>query len=87
MVKLGWKKQARSVFSKLDASSRRRITGKLKEIAENAEQYSHRPLSGNLAGNFRFRVGIYRIVYTYKNNFLIVQSVQRRDKGYSEKRN
>lgn len=82
MVKLGWKKQARDVFTKLDTTIQRRITNKLQEIVENAPRYPHRPLRGNLAGNFRFRVGIYRIVYTYNNNLLIVQSVQRRDKGY-----
>ena len=82
MVKLGWKKQARDVFIKLDATIQKRITDKLQEIIENAPHYPHRPLRGNLAGNFRFRIGIYRIVYTYKNNLLIVQSVQRRDQGY-----
>ncbi len=82
MVKLGWRKQARSVFMKLDASIQRRITDKLREIIENAEDYPHRPLRKNFAGNFKLRVGIYRIIYTYQKNSLIVQSVQRRDKGY-----
>ena len=81
-MKLGWKKQARDVFTKLDTTIQRRITNKLQEIVENASHYPHRPLRGNLAGNFRFRVGIYRIVYTYNNNLVIVHSVQRRDKGY-----
>ena len=83
MVKLGWKKQARSAFSKLDTSIRRRITDKLQEIANNAEQYPHRALRGSLAGNFRFRIGVYRVMYTYKNGLLIVQKIQRRDKGYN----
>lgn len=82
-MKLEWKKQARDVFTKLDATIQKRITDKLQEIIENAPYYPHRALRGNLAGNFRFRVGIYRIIYTYKNNLLIVQSVQRRDKGYT----
>lgn len=82
MVKLGWKKQAHDAFMKLDATIQRRVADKLEEIVENAPHYPHRPLRGNLAGNFRVRVGIYRIVYTYNNNLLIVQSIQRRDKGY-----
>ena len=82
MVKLGWKKQARDAFEKLDATLQRRIINKLREIGEDAPHYSHRPLRGNLAGNFRLRVGIYRIIYTYKDNLLIVQSVRRRDRGY-----
>ncbi len=82
MVKLGWKKQARSAFNKLDTPIRRRIMNKLQEITENAEQYPHRALRGDLAGNFKFRIGIYRVMYTYKNGILIVQKVQRRDKGY-----
>ena len=52
MVKLGWKKQASSVFKTLDASIRQRITDKLQEIVENAEQYPHRPMRRNFAGNF-----------------------------------
>lgn len=82
MVKLGWKKQASSVFKTLDASIRQRITDKLQEIVENAEQYPHCPMRRNFAGNFKLRVGIYRVIYTYKKNLLIVQSIQRRDKGY-----
>ena len=82
MVKLIWKKNARSAFLKLDASIRLRITDKLEEIVENAQHYPHRALRGDLAGNFRFRVGIYRVIYTYNNNLLTVQGVQRRDKGY-----
>ncbi len=82
MVRLGWRKQARSVFVKLDGSIQRRITDKLREIIENAEDYPHRPLRKNFAGNFKLRVGIYWIIYTYEKNALIVQSVQRRDKGY-----
>jgi mRNA-degrading endonuclease RelE of RelBE toxin-antitoxin system len=82
MVKLEWKKQARSAFNKLDISIQQRITDKLQEIAENADRYPHRPLRGSLAGNFRFRVGIYRVMYTYKNDLLIVQKVQRRDENY-----
>ena len=82
MVKLGWKKQASSVFKTLDAPIRQRITDKLQEIVENAEQYPHRPMRRNFAGNFKLRIGIYRVIYTYKKNLLIVQSIQRRDKGY-----
>ncbi len=82
MVKLGWKKQARDAFEKLDTTIQRRIINKLREIREDALHYPHQPLRGNLAGNFRFRVGIYRIIYTYKDNLLIVQSVRRRDRGY-----
>ncbi len=82
MVKLEWKKQARDIFTKLDTTIQGRIIDKLQEIIVNAPHYPHRPLRGSLAGNFRFRVGIYRIVYTYKNKLLILQSVQRRDQGY-----
>ena len=82
MVKLIWKKNAHSVFMKLDASIRQRITHKLREIVENAEAYPHLPLRGDLAGNFKLRVGIYRIIYTHQQNILTVQSIQRRDQGY-----
>lgn len=82
MVKLIWKKQAQSVFAKLDAPIQRRITHKLREIVENAQGYPHRPLKRNFAGSFKLRIGIYRIIYTYQKNTLIVRSVQRRDKGY-----
>lgn len=82
MVKLGWKKQARDAFEKFDTTIQRRIINKLQEIREDALHYPHQSLRGNLAGNFGFRVGVYRIIYTYKDNLLIVQSIRRRDKGY-----
>ncbi len=31
----------------------------------------------NFAGNFKLRVGIYRVIYTYKKNLLIVQSIHK----------
>lgn len=83
MVKLVWKKKAHSVFVKLDSSTRHQIADKLKEVVEKAEEYPHRPLRGNLAGYFRLRISIYRIIYTYDENLLTVQSVQRRDKAYN----
>lgn len=54
---------ARQDLAALDASVARRMGSRLNWLCEHFEQIKPEPLTGSLAGLFRFRVGDYRIVY------------------------
>ena len=50
-------------YRNLDVEVRRRIREKLLWLADHAEAIRHLPLSGDLAGLCKRRVGSYRILY------------------------
>lgn len=66
----------------LDPSIARRIWEKLEWIGEHADQIRHLPLSSDLAGLYKRRVGDYRIIYEVilERRILLVHRVgHRRD--------
>lgn len=50
-------------FQGLDPERRRRIRAKLQWLAENADAVRHHPLSRDLAGLCKRRIGSYRVIY------------------------
>lgn len=50
-------------LAKLDQTIARRIVSRLRWLSEHMQQVRREPLTGNLAGFFKFRVGDYRIIY------------------------
>jgi mRNA interferase RelE/StbE len=51
-------------IAKLDPTNRIRIARKIKWLGENFEQITPLPLTGNLSGFFKLRIGDYRVIYT-----------------------
>lgn len=43
----------------------KRIVSKIRWLTENFDQVSPEPLTGNLKGLFKLRVGDYRVVYSF----------------------
>jgi len=57
----------------LDPPVRRRIMERLAWLAQNIEQIRPEPLTGSLAGLFKFRVGDYRVLYdVFKDDQIIL---------------
>ncbi|MCL4265218.1 MAG: type II toxin-antitoxin system RelE/ParE family toxin [Anaerolineae bacterium] len=50
-------------LAKLDQAVARRIVSRLRWLGENMRQVRREPLTGNLTGFYKFRVGDYRIIY------------------------
>ena len=55
-------------LTKQDWTAAQRILSKIKWLAENCAHAKHEPLSGDLAGFFKRRVGDYRVVYMVDTN-------------------
>ena len=50
-------------LAKLDKPVARRIAKRLTWLAGNAAHIKHLPLTGNLAGCYKLRIGDYRVLY------------------------
>ena len=53
---------------KLTEAVQKRIYTKMYWLAENFAQITPIPLSANLAGFFKLRVGDYRVIYSFDDN-------------------
>lgn len=61
------KPRAEKQYSKLDAPTRRRILSALRELEDADPLHLHpqaRPLTGQLKGDYRVRVGAWRVLLT-----------------------
>ncbi|RME59185.1 MAG: type II toxin-antitoxin system RelE/ParE family toxin [Caldilineae bacterium] len=67
---------------RLDPEIARRIAGRLRWLASHFEDLQPEPLTGDLAGFFKLRVGSYRVVYeilTEEKTILVHLIGHRRD--------
>lgn len=63
-------------LKKIDAGMQRRILKKIRWLCENFESITPVPLSANLNGLFKLRVGDYRVLYSFDDEIKII-SVER----------
>jgi mRNA interferase RelE/StbE len=63
------------------------VLKKLRWMAENFDQSTHVPLTGNLKGVFKLRVGDYRALYTFdqESQTIMIHFVQHRSEVYKDK--
>ncbi|OLS23842.1 MAG: hypothetical protein HeimC3_23140 [Candidatus Heimdallarchaeota archaeon LC_3] len=66
----------------LNKSLKKTIGEKIDLLRENPVKYS-RKLSDSKIGNYRLRVGDYRIVFDIEDNFIIILRIGHRRKIYS----
>jgi mRNA interferase RelE/StbE len=55
--------EVRSDFKQLDKTVATRILKKLQWLSEQGDNVTHQPLSANLTGFYKLRVGDYRVIY------------------------
>jgi mRNA interferase RelE/StbE len=77
---------ARSDLEKLDKKIARRIVGKLRHLAKNAEDVPHIALKGQWSGSFKLRIGAYRVIYKLnrERRQVIVNDIGHRSNVYDE---
>ncbi|AFZ51008.1 type II toxin-antitoxin system RelE family toxin [Dactylococcopsis salina] len=71
-------------LKKLPSKLGKRIVNKINWLAENLEQVNSLPLSGNLSGFYKLRVGDYRVIYSLDQNSetIIIEKVGHRREIY-----
>ena len=57
---------------RLTQAVQERIGNKIKWLAENFEQITPMPLSANLTGFFKLRVGDYRVIYSFDEDLKVI---------------
>ncbi len=74
-------------FSAIDTTERRHIASRLEWLVENFESIKPLPLHQEWKGYFKFRVGDWRVVYTFEmsKRIITVHHIDRRDKVYKRR--
>lgn len=69
------KPSAEKQYLRLDATTRRRIKAALRELEGSEQPFLHprvRPLTGQLKGDYRVRVGAWRILLTPNRDLMVL---------------
>ncbi|MUL34847.1 type II toxin-antitoxin system RelE family toxin [Gloeocapsopsis dulcis] len=60
--------EATDGLKKLTSTIQQRILNKIRWLSENLDNLTPQPLSAELSGLFKLRVGDYRIIYSFDTN-------------------
>ena len=85
MVKVEWTEKAVKDLEKLDKFIARRFIRKISWFAANFDRVTLEPLSGDLKGMFKLRIGDWRVIYTVKDDIAVIQFVGHRRDIYENK--
>lgn len=77
--------EALADLDKLTQSVRVRITNKINWLAAHFDQITPQPLTADLAGFFKLRVGDYRVIYSFsgEDNMIVIYQIGHRREIYS----
>ncbi|MUG94088.1 type II toxin-antitoxin system mRNA interferase toxin, RelE/StbE family [Scytonema sp. UIC 10036] len=64
--------EALADLEKLTQAVRERVVNKINWLAENFEQVNPQPLTSDLSGFFKLRVGDYRVIYEFNSEEKII---------------
>lgn len=82
MANIEWTTEAVRDLEKLDRAVAKRIVRKTTWLSENFEQITPEPLSGDLSGTYKLRVGSWRVIYTIENLTLVIRFIGHRKEIY-----
>lgn len=81
--RLEFKKPAKKDIQHIDQVSQKRIIQKIKFFMSQQDPLAYaKPLAGKREGNYRWRVGTYRIVFDVDAHTIIILRVQHRSQVY-----
>lgn len=81
-LKVNFTSRAFEDLSRLDPVTAQRVLKKLRWFSENYPSVRPEPLTGNLQGFFKLRVGDWRVLYTLEEDSLVVHAVRHRREIY-----
>lgn len=82
MFKVEWTKDAIEDLQRLDKPIAKRILKKLSWFSQHFDNITPEPLSAELAGTFKLRVGDWRVVYTVEPDVIVIQATGHRKEVY-----
>jgi mRNA interferase RelE/StbE len=75
LPKIEWAKDALDDLQKIDKPIVKRILKKVSWFSQHFDDITLEPLSGELEGTFKLRIGDWRVIYTIDNNVITIQAV------------
>lgn len=87
MLQVRFTTKALEQMGELDGTIARQVLKKLRWMSENFDQVSHLPLTGNLKGVYKLRIGEYQALYTCnpEEHIIMVHFIQHRSEVYKTK--
>ncbi len=82
MARVEWTSDALEDLQKLDPAIQKRILKKISWLQDRFENITPEPLSGDLAGAFKIRVGAWRAIYTIEEELIVIQALGHRKEVY-----
>jgi len=67
LLKVEWTEDAIKDLQRLDKPVAKRIVSKISWFSHHFNNIIPEPLSGGLAGTFKFRIGDWRVIYTVES--------------------
>ncbi len=82
MPKVEWDRDALDDLDKIDGPIVKRILNKISWLSQYFDAITPEPLSADMAGLFKLRVGDWRIVYEIGKNIIVIKAVGHRREIY-----
>jgi mRNA interferase RelE/StbE len=82
LYKIEWTEDAIKDLQKLDKFLAQRILKKITWFSHHFDDVIPEPLSGDLIGTYKFRIGDWRVVYTIENDVIVVHAIGHRREIY-----
>jgi mRNA interferase RelE/StbE len=82
LAEVEWTDPAVEDLSKLDKPIATRIIRKISWISSHFESIIPEPLSGELKGAYKIRVGDWRVVYTIEGDTIVIHAIGHRREIY-----
>lgn len=82
MTKVEWTEDALGDLQGLDSSIAKRILNKISWFSEHFDSITPEPLSADLSGTFKLRVGDWRVIYILETDMIIIQAIGHRREIY-----
>ncbi|HKZ56342.1 MAG TPA: type II toxin-antitoxin system RelE/ParE family toxin [Thermodesulfovibrionales bacterium] len=82
MPRVEWTKEAVEDLQKLDKSIAKRILNKISWFSQHFDNITPEPLSGELVGTFKLRIGDWRVIYTIEIDVIVIQAIGHRKEVY-----
>ena len=82
MPKVEWEKEALDDLQKINRPIVKRILNKTSWLSQHFNNITPEPLSGDMSGQFKLRVGDWRVVYVIEADAIVIKAVGHRREIY-----
>jgi mRNA interferase RelE/StbE len=82
LARIEWTEGAAKDLERLDKPIARRVLRRLTWFSRNFQSIVPEPLSGELKGTFKLRIGDWRAVYTMEGETIVIQFIGHRSEIY-----